>query len=379
MTKINKKIFFCSPGLFFVRTHRVFIKFLSLKTEKKCRLNTLFLTQLTQRSVKTSIVDWKPIKSKVKNISEHVQSKNKKFYRFFLFSLMLTMPILTFFLGVWQYKRLKWKTELISRCEESILKEPIKNLPKNLNEEICSKLEFRRFFVKGRFNYNHEMFIGPRIKNGEIGYLLVTPFIRSDDGTQILVERGWIKDDKIHPNLRKGPLSHLSLPKQEITIQAIFRLMPKKKFVHLKHTENSRQFNFPDVYEMAKESNSLPIYCQALYDLKDHLEWREEEKKNKLLRFFLPNNNDYNDALFIKKFENDVTTHFQENNFINEGVPLGVNPEVTYKNNHFQYLITWFGLSFASSILFVYTFYKKKKFLSVEKIIEFKLKKMNKM
>ncbi|GMF98721.1 unnamed protein product [[Candida] boidinii] len=42
---------------------------------------------------------------------------------------------------------------------------------------------------------------------------------------------------------------------------------------------------------------------------------------------------------------------YDVNQLINAGVPLGKFPKIDYKNNHMQYLVTWFGLSFASAIL----------------------------
>src|SRR4051794_9384886 len=45
--------------------------------------------------------------------------------------LLMTVPFITFGLGTWQVQRLRWKTDLISRLEERISKDPIP-LPKRL-------------------------------------------------------------------------------------------------------------------------------------------------------------------------------------------------------------------------------------------------------
>ena len=54
----------------------------------------------------------------------------------------------------------------------------IPELPPNLDPSVIADFEYRRFKCRGRFDYDQEMFLGPRLKDGELGYLVVTPFIR---------------------------------------------------------------------------------------------------------------------------------------------------------------------------------------------------------
>lgn len=340
---------------------------------------------MTKRTVKTPTIDWNPLTSSKTNLSEvENQSKSPILRKFFL-GLMIAMPVISFLLGCWQVKRLEWKTNLISKGENALAEPPIEDLPPNIDPSVIDEFEYRRFKAKGHFDYSQEMFLGPRIKNGMPGYLVVCPFIRSNGGEPILIERGWIHKDKVVPETRQnGYLSHLAVPQGEIEIEALFRIMPKKSNLQFDHEMGSRLFYVIDVESMAKQSNSLPIYCQMIYSLKDNIEWRKSETKEKSTSSWknlfggkktVADEND--DALYISsKVGDDLTLEYQEFEFIEQGVPIAALPNVKLSNNHMQYLVTWFSLSFVSAGLLIYNFVKKRKFLSAEKVIEAKRKDM---
>lgn len=341
-----------------------------------------------KRTVKTPTIDWKPLRSTVTNIqaAEH-QAKTPILRRVFL-SLMIAMPVISFFLGCWQVKRLNWKVDLISKCEDLLSKPPLDELPPVIDPNMISEFEFRRFKIKGKFDYSQEMFLGPRMRNGAVGYLVITPFIRSAGGKPILVERGWISKEMVLPeNRAHGYLSHLAFPQGEIEIHALFRVMPTRSSLQFEHTDSSRLFHVPDVQAMAEQSGALPVYSQVIYNLRDHPDWkspdqvkRESQKsswKHWLTKTKPEEEHNNADALYIESIaDSDSTLTYQEFEFINQGVPVGAVPKVNFTNNHLQYLVTWFGLSFASFGLLIYTFWKRKQFLSAEKIIEAKRKDM---
>lgn len=337
---------------------------------------------LFKRTVKTPTIDWKPIKSSVSNLARAENQEKQKGFRRFILGLMIAMPVITFWLGCWQVKRLKWKVDLIARCEHLLAEPPLENLPAELDPSVIPEYEYRRFKIKGKFDYSQELFLGPRIRNGELGYLLITPFIRADGGKPILIERGWIAKEKVIPETRnKGYLSHLSLPQGEIEIEAMFRTMPKKSFMQYEHEPGTRLFHVPDVEAMAKETGSLPIYAQMMYSLKDKNDWHgpqeATEKKSSWKRLFLAGPKNPNSE-HLPESDTDTTLQYQEFEFVNQGVPLAAIPKVNFTNNHMQYLITWFGISLASTALLIYSLYKRKSSGSAEKVIEAKRKEMKK-
>ncbi|KAK6459530.1 mitochondrial protein [Scheffersomyces xylosifermentans] len=358
----------------------------------RCLKDSLNVT--SKRTVKTSTVDWKPIISTKGNLTTLEHQAKMPYLRKFFLGLMIAMPLVSFILGCWQVKRLQWKTDLISRCENALAQPPIEEIPADLDPSVIGEFEYRRFKCKGHFDYSQEMFLGPRIRDGQLGYLVITPFVRASGGKPILIERGWIHKDKVVPETRKhGYLSHLAFPQGEIEIEALFRVMPVKSVLQFDHEDGSRLFNVHDIPVMAKQSGSLPIYCQMIYDLSDHVEWRLPEddtakggKKNSSSwkNFIFASNKgkeEEDDAHFIshqRESEHDSTLEFQDFEFVKEGVPIAATPKLKFSNNHLQYLVTWFGLSICSAGLLIYIFLKKGRFSSAEKVIAEKRRNMKK-
>lgn len=329
-----------------------------------------------RRTVKTSTVDWKPMKSTRTNLRKAENNAQHKIFRGVLFGLLLAMPIISFGLGCWQVKRLKWKVNLIKKSEFQLAEPPLEDLPANLDPSAISQFEHRRFRIKGHFDYSQEMFLGPRIRNGEVGYLVITPFVRASGGKPILIERGWITKAMVIPEKRShGYLSHLAMPQGEITIEAMFRIMPPKASIHLDHEPGTKLFHVHDVPTMAEQSGSLPIYAQMMYSLKDQPDWRGPDEEAPLVWNSLFNKvNTKSKPTHLPTSDADSTLEWQEFEFYKQGVPIAAIPKVSFTNNHLQYIITWFGVSIASTSLLLYSFYKRKTMGSADQLQKAKLK-----
>ncbi|CAN3358044.1 cytochrome oxidase assembly protein Shy1p [Diutina catenulata] len=330
------------------------------------------------RSVKTSTVDWKPVRAVEGNLTtlEH-QAKTPWLRRFFL-GLMIAMPVISFTLGCWQVRRLRWKADLIAKCENNLAAETIPELPAQLDPDAIAEFEYRRFRCKGHFDYSQEMFLGPRMRDGHLGYLVVTPFVREAGGKPILVERGWISKEKVVPSTRDhGYLSHLALPQGEIEIEALFRVMPERSNLQFEHEPGSRLFNVHDVPAMSEQAGTLPIYAQMIYDMHDHPEYQgpdaTKEKPSLLNKLLFKSSSD---SEFMKNHDDDETMVYQPFEFVQQGVPIAAMPKLKFSNNHLQYLITWFGLSIGSAGLLLWSFMKKGKYSSADKVIEAKRRDM---
>lgn len=72
----------------------------------------------------------------------------------------------------------------------------------------------------------------------------------------------------------------------------------------------------------------------------------------------------------------DQTIEFDERQFIKAGVPIGRKPTIDLKNNHLQYLVTWYGLSFLSTIFLIVALRKAKRggVVSQDQLMKEKLK-----
>lgn len=327
------------------------------------------------RTAVTSTVDWKPIKST--KTPHEGESSNKGYGKKIALGLMFAMPIISFYLGTWQLRRLEWKTKLIAKCESRLAYNPIP-LPKHFTPDMCENWEYRRVILKGTFLHDEEMFVGPRVKSGIKGYLLFTPFIRKDTGEKLLIERGWVSEDKAVPTSRT--LQHLSLPKGDnVEVVCLVRVPHERgTFQWEKEDKNSRLWQVPDIFEMCENSGCPPIHLQAVYDLRDHY-WPETNIKDGKFsnhsdtstsgwKFWKKNTNESQATKTVESSILKQTTsstgddlEFNEWQFRNAGVPVGKAPKIDLKNNHLQYLVTWYGLSFLSSIFLIIALKKSKK------------------
>lgn len=317
--------------------------------------------------VKTPNIDWDPIRSQ-KDLNKEGGSGAA---HNMVLGLLCIAPVVTFFLGVWQVKRLKWKTKLINEAEDRLTYPPTA-LPKTATvEQINEDYSYRRVYLTGKFDYSREIFVGPRLKESKKGYYLVCPFIQSNGAGEILVERGWISAEKLAQDSRN--LQHLSCPKGTITIEAVIKNPPKKGKMQMDHKKGAALFEFVDVPAMAEETHSRPVYAQAIEDFKDHPNWiqgTDNEKEKELestgkwtestsWKAWIPWVNrgnagekiDETQASSDKVVVYDDAAEFSPLQFMEAGVPIGRNPRIEYRNNHLQYLITWFSLCIASTIL----------------------------
>lgn len=140
-----------------------------------------------------------------------------------------------------------------------------------------------------------EMLIGPRIHEGEDGYLVVTPLERPG-GSTILINRGWIpKARKAHDSRPEG------LPTGEVTVEGLLREPWKKNMFTPENKPEKDQFYFPDVKQMAALTGAAPVWVEETMAMNLHEAYTREEK----------------------------------------GIPLGRPAEVNLRNNHAQYIFTW--------------------------------------
>lgn len=212
--------------------------------------------------------------------------------------VLFVMPVTAFVLGCWQVQRLGWKTDLIARFEDRLIREPLP-LPPVVDPEAVKDFDYRRVVTKGRWKHEQEMLIGPRLHDGHDGYLVITPLDRSMEfpeskhDTTILVCRGWIPKSKAAQSSRPE-----GLPVGEVSIEGLLREPWKRNMFTPLNKPAERKWYFPDVYEMATHAGTQPI-------------WVEETMAPDLLA----------------SYERE-----------DKGIPIGRPAEVNLRNNHTQYV-----------------------------------------
>ncbi|KAM5452466.1 surf-like protein [Microsporum audouinii] len=241
----------------------------------------------------TSIVD---------NPAKLVRTGGKHGYGLIILAII---PITAFALGTWQVQRLEWKSNLIAKYEDRLIKPPLP-LPPIVDPESVGDFEYRRVYAKGRLRHDKEMLIGPRMQEGKDGYLVVTPLERGEGESTILVNRGWIAK-----TLEKQSDRPEGLPQEEVVIEGLLRSPWKKNMFTPDNKPEEGKFYFPDVKQMAELTGSQPV-------------WIEETMVQDLLSMY---------------------------NREDKGIPIGRTAEVHLRNNHAQYIFTWYGLSLATAIM----------------------------
>ncbi|KAI9860011.1 MAG: surf-like protein [Trichoglossum hirsutum] len=209
--------------------------------------------------------------------------------------VLALVPITAFALGTWQVQRLEWKTKLIAKFEDRLIREPLP-VPPQVNPDAIGEFDYRRVYATGRLQHDQEMLIGPRVREGENGYLVVTPLERDGNASTILVNRGWIpKRLKRQSDRKEG------LPDGEVMISGLLREPWKKNLFTPDNRPELREFYFPDVQQMAALTGSQPVWIEEIMD-PDLLKAYDREAK---------------------------------------GIPIGRPAEVNLRNTHAQYIFTW--------------------------------------
>lgn len=144
------------------------------------------------------------------------------------------------------------------------------------------------------------MLLGPRLHDGTDGFLVITPLQR-ENGDTVLVNRGWIPKEMAPQQMRADSEA---LPTGTVTVLGLLRQPWKRNWFTPLNKPAERKWYFPDVGEMATAVGAAPVWIEEVMQMELLEAYRREEK----------------------------------------GVPIGRAAEVNLRNNHAQYIFTWYGL-----------------------------------
>lgn len=250
-------------------------------------------------------------------------------------AFLALIPVTAFVLGSWQVQRLGWKTELIAKFEDRLVRPPLP-LPPRIDPDAIHDFDFRRVVAKGRFRHDQEMLIGPRMRDGDDGYMVVTPLEREgeDSGrgsTTVLVNRGWVSK-KMRRQQDRGPEA---LPTGEVVVEGLLREPWKKNMFTPDNRPDKGEFYFPDVRQMAELTGSQPVWIEATMG-----EWLPST----LACIVFPCKAIKLRAALLRTIANSRIAEpdlLQTLDMESKGIPLGRAAEVNLRNNHAQYIFTW--------------------------------------
>lgn len=111
-------------------------------------------------------------------------------------------------LAVWQVQRLGWKQDLIARVERQVHAEPVPPPPRAAWAAIGKADEYRRLRLQGRFE-PRETLVQATTELGA-GYWVLAP-LRLDDGSAVLVNRGFVPPEERAPERHAAPTGPVGL------------------------------------------------------------------------------------------------------------------------------------------------------------------------
>lgn len=106
--------------------------------------------------------------------------------------LVLVGSVLCIRLGFWQLDRLEQRRAFNAHVKAMWAAEPL-TLNGQSTEELTT-MEYRTITVSGIYDFENQVALRNRYFGNEYGYHLLTPLLL-DDGSAVLVERGWIPAD----------------------------------------------------------------------------------------------------------------------------------------------------------------------------------------
>lgn len=109
-------------------------------------------------------------------------------------------------LAAWQFQRLGWKEDLIARVEARLVAEPV--APPSFSSKPSKADEYRRLRLHGRFEPS-EVLVQATTELGG-GHWVLAP-LRLDDGTAVLVNRGFVPPEHRAPEQHAAPMGPVEL------------------------------------------------------------------------------------------------------------------------------------------------------------------------
>jgi surfeit locus 1 family protein len=151
---------------------------------------------------------------------------------------MLLLVAVFLSLGTWQVQRLFWKLDLIERVDARLHADPVPPPgPTDWAEISAEKDEYRRVTATGTFLHNQEVLVQAVTALGA-GFWVVTP-LQLPDGTTILINRGFVPEDRRAPPSREDG----TIP-GPVEVKGLLRVSePGGAFLRTNAPENDRWYS----------------------------------------------------------------------------------------------------------------------------------------
>jgi cytochrome oxidase assembly protein ShyY1 len=110
-----------------------------------------------------------------------------------LLAAALALATTMVFLGLWQLDRYHQRTAINDRIAagESGAAEPVGSVLPAAGVPAPEAAQWRRVTATGAYDAAHELLVRGRTADGQVGFEVITPLVL-DDGSAVLVDRGWV-------------------------------------------------------------------------------------------------------------------------------------------------------------------------------------------
>ncbi|USO01119.1 MAG: SURF1 family protein [Alphaproteobacteria bacterium] len=197
------------------------------------------------------------------------------FPRTLLVLIVMLYGVLSY-LGIWQIKRHHETQNAIIRVHAN-QREPIVDLDGVLTsvaaravvegDDLRTNHYYRRVRISGTFQHDREMHVYPRsheVSYGikKAGFDVVTPF-QLENGTQILVNRGWVPVDIARDQFMRVQIDR---PEGEIVLMATILPVPRKSWFSPDNKPSKNQWFKIDYHEIVKHTGMhhlMPVYVMC--------------------------------------------------------------------------------------------------------------------
>ena len=207
-------------------------------------------------------------------------------------ALMLPLFLACIALGVWQLERLQWKLALVAQVNRNLHAAPI-SVDRALTMKAAAA-QYRRVRLSGAFDNSKESYVFTTAGEGVPAYHVLTPFTL-DNGRVLLIDRGMVP-----PRLRDPQMRSAGQLAGEQHIVGVWRIPDSPGLFTPAPNLVKRIWYAREVEAIARADHvqlAAPVVIEA-----------------------------------------DATPN-------PGGWPKGGQTVVTFRNEHLQYAITWFGLA----------------------------------
>ncbi len=197
-------------------------------------------------------------------------------------------------LGIWQLDRLAWKLDLIDMAEQRTHGDPLP-LRDVLARPALDDMRYQKVVVTGTFDHANEMFVYAPHRQGQ-GFRVITP-IMPLTGLPVFIDRGWVPVEMRAAKARPG-----GQVEGEVSLEGIIIPGGEATLGVAGHQDGDPVWMFRDLKGMAAYTGLpqvAPVFVVAL-PTEGGAPWPRPEA-----------------------------------------------PDLSFRNSHLSYALTWFGLAFA--------------------------------